>query len=253
VKISVIIITYNEEKNIARCIDSVQDVADELIVVDSFSKDKTEEICLEKNVRFYKNSFEGYSEQKNYANSLAKYEFILSLDADEALSPELKKSILQEKEKGFTATVFEFNRLVFYCGQKIKHSGWYPDKKIRLWKNELAKWNDSPIHEKLEFKERITPKFLKGDLYHYTFHTISQHVEQINKFSTLKAQMAYDKNKKTNLLKIIFKPPIKFFIQYILRLGFLDGFLGFVVCKNSANAEFLKQVKLKQLYSDAKN
>lgn len=252
VKISAVIITLNEEKNIERCLDSLVGIADEIVVVDSFSIDKTKAICLEKKVVFHENAFEGYSQQKNYANSFAKYEYILSLDADESLSPELKKTILLEKEKGFTEMLYEFNRLVFYCGEKIRHCGWYPDKKTRLWKREIGKWDDSLLHEKVQINEGIKPNFLKGDLYHHTFHTISQHIEQINKFSTLKAITEYNSDKRTNFAKILIKPFVKFFIQYFFQLGILDGFLGYIICKNSAYSEFLKLVKMQRLNKNAK-
>lgn len=245
--LSAVIITYNEEKNITRCIESLQEVADEIVIVDSFSTDKTKEICQKFNVSFFENKFDGYSEQKNYANSLAKNDFILSIDADEALSPELKKSILEEKEKNFSAKAYCFNRLTYYCGKKIKHSGWYPDTKTRIWHKEHGKW-EGLLHEKIEFKNEINVKFLRGDLLHYSFHTISQHVAQINKFSEIGAKEAFLKEKKYNLFTVLIKSKWKFIKDFIFKAGFLDGYYGYVICRLSAQATFIKYIKLKELY-----
>ncbi len=246
-KISAVIITFNEEKNIKRCLDSLNNVADEIVVVDSFSTDKTEEICSEyKNVSFYQNPFTDYSQQKNYANSLAKNEFILSIDADEAISPELKNSILEEKEKGFPENAYLFSRLVFYCGKKIRFTDWYPDVKLRLWKKEIGKW-EGALHENVQLNQNIKPFLLKGALYHYTFHTIAQHIAQINKFTEIGAEVAFKKNKKVSLPMIYLKSEWKFISSYFLRLGFLDGYYGYVICRLSAQATFIKYIKLREL------
>lgn len=247
IKLSVVIITYNEEKNIARCIKSVADVADEIIVVDSFSKDKTKDICKQYNVTFIENAFEGHIQQKNFAAKKAKYNHVLSLDADEALSEELKNSILQIKND-FNADGYYVNRLSSYCGKWIKHCGWYPDKKLRLWDRTKGEWGGENPHDKYILKPNCTSKQLKGDLLHYTFHTIDQHLDTINKFSSIAAKMRFDKGKKTNILRVLFKPCFNFIRQYIFRLGFLDGYYGYIVCKNSSHSAFLKEIKLKQLY-----
>src|ERR1035437_7666308 len=138
-QISVVIITFNEEKNIERCILSVQDLADDIVVVDSFSTDRTEEICKSHGVRFIQNHFNGHIEQKNFAISKAHFPYILSLDADEQLSEELKKSIQQVKNN-WDADGYYFNRLTNYCGQWIRHSSWYPASKLRLWDSRKGKW-----------------------------------------------------------------------------------------------------------------
>lgn len=248
-KISAVIITFNEEKNIANCINSLKETADEIIVLDSFSEDNTKQICENLNVRFIQHKFDGHIEQKNRAVSYASFDYVLSLDADEVLSEELQKSILHEKNK-FNFDAYYLNRLNFFCGKKIKHCGWYPDKKIRLWNKNKANWGGNNPHDKVILNEKVSIGRLKGDLLHYSFHSIEQHIEQINKFSTIKAETYFKKGKKASRLKIIFKPCIKFLIQYFIKLGFLDGFYGFVICKNSAHSEFLKQVKLKKLWKN---
>ena len=144
-KLSVVIITYNEEKNIERCLNSVKEVADEIIVLDSFSTDKTEEICKRHAVKFFQHEFNGFSSQKNRASGLAENDYILSLDADEVLSERLKRSILKVKENALFDGYF-FNRLNIYCGKPIKFTTWYPDRKLRLWNRKKGEWNKE-IHE----------------------------------------------------------------------------------------------------------
>lgn len=251
IKLSVVIITYNEEKNITRCLDSVVDVADEILVVDSFSKDNTKTLCEKYTVRFIENAFDGHIQQKNFAASKAKYDYVLSLDADEALSEELKKSILQVK-KDFKADGYIVNRLSSYCGKWVNHCGWYPDRKLRLWNRTKGEWGGENPHDKYILQEGSVTKNLKGDLLHYTFHSIEQHIDTINKFSSIAAKMRFEKGKKTNYFRILLKPMSKFFSQYFFRLGFLDGYYGFIICKNSAHSAFLKEIKLKQLYRESK-
>ena len=148
-KLSVVIITLNEEKNIERCLQSVKDIADEIIVVDSYSDDRTEEICSEFGVKFIQQKFKGYVDQKNDGNALASHDYILSLDADEALSEELAASISQVKEN-WQFDAYAMNRLTSYCGKWIRHSGWYPDRKSRLFDRRKARWTGHLVHERVE-------------------------------------------------------------------------------------------------------
>jgi glycosyltransferase involved in cell wall biosynthesis len=242
-KLSVTIITFNEVKNIARCLDSVIDFADEIIVVDSFSTDSTKDICKGKNVRFFENKFEGYSAQKNFANSLSENEYILSLDADEAVSVELKQSIIEEKSKNFPQKAYHFNRLMIYCGKSIKCTDWYPDKKIRLWHKDFGSWNNSIIHEKLELKPEIKSFYLKGDLLHYSFNSVEEHINQSNKFSKIAAEQLILRNKKNLFLKMIFSPLFKFIKNYFLKLGIFGGFNGFLISALISYETFLKYAK----------
>ncbi|PLX22765.1 MAG: glycosyltransferase family 2 protein [Marinilabiliales bacterium] len=244
-KISATIITFNEEKNIERCLESLQGIVDEIIVVDSFSTDGTKEICLKHQVNFFERTFIDYSEQKNWALEQTKYSIILSIDADEVLSEELKSNILKVKNN-WKADAYTFKRMTNYCGRWIRHSGWYPDSQLRLWDKEKGKWDGNKIHEKVQLVSNSTISKLKGNLLHYSFYSIQQHIDQINKFSELKADQLFQKGKKTNGFKIIFSPLFKFIKHYIFNFGFLDGFYGFVICVNSAHSSFLKQVKLRQ-------
>ncbi|RLD77314.1 MAG: glycosyltransferase family 2 protein, partial [Bacteroidetes bacterium] len=151
-KLSAVIITQNEEQNIGRCIDSLKGVADDIVVVDSGSTDNTEAICKEKGARFFYNKWEGYIEQKNFANDLAEHKYILSVDADEALSGQLRDSILEAKES-LKADGYEMNRLTNYCGTWIRHGGWYPDRKLRLFHRDKFEWGGEKIHEAMVMKE----------------------------------------------------------------------------------------------------
>ncbi len=246
-KLSVVIITFNEEANIKDCLLSVQGIADEIIVVDSFSTDRTQAICETFELRFVQHKFEGYSEQKNYANELCRFDYILSLDADERLSPALTEAIRKEKDANFPADAYLFNRLNFYCGKAIRHGGWYPDRKIRLWKKSIGKWSGNSLHEELILTPGAKTKILDGDLLHYSFRSIAQHITQINKFSDLKARMDYEKGRKSNILKIITLPLLKFISLYLIKGGMRDAYYGLVIAVNSAHFTFLRYTKLREL------
>ena len=245
IQLSVAIITYNEEKNIRRCLESVKDIADEIVVVDSFSTDNTEVICREFNVKFILYKFIGYIQKKNYALQQTKFNYVLSLDADEVLSKDLRENILIVKNN-WENDAYSFNRLTNFCGKWIKHCGWYPDVKIRLIDKRNGKWGGQNPHDKIILNENHVVKHIKGDLLHYSFNTIEEHIAQINKFSEITANELYKKGRKSNFLLIIFSPFFKFIKSYIFKLGFLDGFFGFVVCVNSAYANYLKYIKLKK-------
>lgn len=257
-EISAVIITKNEERNIERCLISLKGVADEIIVVDSFSTDKTAEICKRLKVWFVENTFADYASQKNYGNSLTQFPYILSLDADEALSLELRKSIQKWKKQG-GADVLKVNRLTNFCGDWVKHGGWYPDAKYRLFDKTKARWAGEKVHEYLEIDKDAKKGKLEGDLLHYSFYTIEQHLSTINKFSTLKAEINFEKGKKSNVFKTLAAPGFKFLKVYMLKGGFRDGWRGFVIAKNSAYSDFLKHSKLRQMEvekkadSDSKN
>ena len=248
-KLSVTIITFNEEQNIARCLEAIKPVADEIIVVDSFSTDKTKVICQQFGVQFYEHPFTNYIEQKNLATSYTSYDYILNVDADEVLTPELQQSILTEKEN-FRYDAYFVNRLTNYCGQFIRHGGWYPDRKLRLWNKQKGKWAGELIHENIALSGAATTGNLEGNLLHYSYHSIAQHIAQINRFTDLTAQAAFNKGIQSSWLKIRFNPKWKFFRDYILKVGFLDGYYGRIVAKNSSYATFLKYVKLKELWKN---
>ena len=245
VKISAVIITLNEEKNIGRCLQSLQDVVDDIIVVDDFSSDQTAKICSDYEVTFLQREWEGYSAAKNFGNSMAKYDHILSIDADEALSDELREAIISLKSH-MTCDAYYLNRLTNYCGQWIRHCGWYPDSKIRLWDRRIGKWQGN-IHESLVFEKQISSATLTGDLLHYSFYSISDHIQTANRFSEIAADEMVKAEFKVNILyHIILNPLYTFIHKYIFQLGILDGFYGFIICVISSFSNFLKFSKIKQ-------
>ncbi|MFA6950400.1 MAG: glycosyltransferase family 2 protein [Lentimicrobiaceae bacterium] len=250
-KLSVVIITLNEEKNITRCLSSVEGLTDDIVVVDSGSDDLTASICESFGVNFHTHNWEGYAATKNYANSLAKNPLILSLDADEALSDELRESI-RKVLVNQKASAYSMNRCTNYCGKWIKHGGWYPDSKIRLFNNDEGSWAGSLIHEAIKLKNGAPIEHLKGDLLHYSYYTIADHVSQANKFTDLTALKAFQDGKKSTLWHIIFSPAIKFLRDYIFKAGFLDGYYGLIICCISAFATFMKYVKIHQLNKQPK-
>ncbi len=246
IKISGVIITFNEEEHLEKCLKSLVSIVDEIVVVDSFSTDKTPEICTAYNVRFIQNKFEGYIEQKNYALSHAKYDYILSLDGDEALSETLKESILKVKEN-WVFDGYYCNRLNNYCGQWIKHSDWYPDKKLRLFKKGNGEWKGLNPHDTYTLKKGLKSGKLKGDLLHWIYRDYHEHNQKVENFSSIAAKAYFDVGKKSSLWKILFNPSWAFFKAYFLRLGFLDGLNGLIICVQTFNVTFLKYIKLYRL------
>ncbi|WP_378187149.1 glycosyltransferase family 2 protein [Aquimarina sp. W85] len=246
VKLSGVIITYNEERKIETCIQSLQNVVDEIVVVDSFSTDRTEAICKKYNVKFVKQKFLGYKEQKNFVISQASYDHIISLDGDEALSEELQKSIIDLKSN-WVYDGYYMNRYNNFCGQWIKHSDWYPDKKLRAFKKGKGEWKGINPHDSYKLYNPNNKGKLKGDILHWNYPTYSAFNQQIEKFSTISAHSYHELGKKAPLWKLFFNPTWAFFKSYVLRLGFLDGVNGFVICSQTANLTFLKYLKLREL------
>ncbi len=246
-KISAVIITKNEERNILRCLNSLLDVADEIVVVDSGSTDDTAAICEKFGVRFMHHDWLGYSEQKNFANSLAENDWILSIDADEEISDELKLSILGYKNNNIEDDiVLSMNRLTNYCGHWIRHCGWYPDRKIRIWNRTVGQWQGE-IHETIEFSTKVTEYRLDGDLLHYSFATPQDYENQQFKFAKMRGQHYFMKGKKHASFYMVVSPFFSFIQHYFFQLGFLDGKDGWHICCVTAKATRLKYKTLKEL------
>jgi glycosyltransferase involved in cell wall biosynthesis len=243
--LSAVIITKNEEKNVAQCLKSLQGVADEIIVIDSYSIDNTENICKQFGVKFLQKEWQGYSGTKNWGNSQASYDWVLSLDADEELSPKLRESILEIKKTGPGNYLYAFNRLTNYCGQWIRHGGWYPEWKVRLFDRRTARWEGEFVHEKLIFSKESKPTRLKGDCHHYSFTSIAQHAAKENHYSTLAAEDRLARGQKFSVFKLFFSPIVTFCKMYFLNAGFLDGTYGFIIAKISAHGKFLRNAKMK--------
>ncbi|TNE56212.1 MAG: glycosyltransferase family 2 protein [Bacteroidetes bacterium] len=247
IPISAVIITFNEEKNIARCLESLQGVADDIVVVDSFSKDRTRAICEEFGVCFVEHAFEGHIEQKNWAITQAQYPHVLSLDADEALDETLRQSIIQVKNN-WNSDGYYMNRLTNYCGKWVHHCGWYPDRKLRLWDSRKGAWGGDNPHDKYElFEGDQNTSRLHGDILHYSYYTREDHYKQVEYFTTILAEAQFKRGKKAPWITLIFSPVVKFIKDYFIHLGILDGKTGFVICRISAYATFLKYKKIRKL------
>ena len=249
--LSAVVITLNEEKNIGRCIDSLWHVADEVIVLDSYSCDNTIAIAQQKGAVVKQETFSGYIQQKNKALQLTTHDYVLSLDADEELSPKLIRSILEAK-KEYKHKAYCMNRYNNYCGRFIKHGLWYPDRKIRLFDKHIAWWGGMNPHDKIQLKENITAQFLKGDILHYTCDTIDEHAKRNEEMSTIAAWSLFESGKRKHWSKIILSPAWSFFNGYFLRLGFLDGYYGFIIATQTATLSFLKYQKLRRLQKQYK-
>jgi glycosyltransferase involved in cell wall biosynthesis len=239
-RLSTVIITFNEGHHIAQCLIAAQAVSDEIVVIDSGSSDNTVEVCMAHGARVITNPWCGYSKQKNFGNAQASSDWILSLDADEVLNDALIQSILKWKKNPQAAS---FKRMTNYCGTFIKHGGWYPDVKVRLFNKQQTNW-EGTIHEVLQGLTKENTFLLEGDCLHYSYYSVDQHYTQAEKFTTIQAEDLFRSGKKSPWFKRVFSPISKFIVDYFFRLGFLDGKAGFTVARISAYATFLKYKKL---------
>jgi glycosyltransferase involved in cell wall biosynthesis len=241
-KISAVIITFNEEDRLPDALASLRGVADEIVVVDSYSTDHTPEIARQAGATFYQNIFVDYGQQKNIAMKKAGNDWILNLDADERVSPELEKAIgeLKDNEPDAKVAAYAIKRKTFYLGRWISHSGWYPDKKVRLFRKTGSAW-EGRIHERLKISGTVVP--LSGVILHYTYRDISDHVRRLNRYSTFLADEIVRQKKNFLFLRLLILPPVTFFRHYLWRLGFLDGFPGLVIATVSAWGTAMKYFK----------
>lgn len=243
--ISICIICFNEEKNIRRCLESSK-WADEIIVVDSMSHDRTLEIAGRYTDKIYQTEWPGYVEQKNFALSKASGEWVLSIDADEEISRALQDEIKLEIQKKKPKDAYRIPRLSFYQGRWIKHSGFYPDRQLRLFRRELGHWAGGRVHERVEVNGKICD--LKNDLLHYPYHgKIAGQLKTVNEFSTLLAEDMYERGKRYRLYLLLLRPFLKFMEVYFLKQGLLDGVAGFIIAVSSAYAMFVRYVKLREI------
>lgn len=247
-KVTAVIITYNEEKTIRRCLESLYSVADEIIVIDSYSTDQTKQVCEGHTIKFIEKKFEGYIEQKNFGNSLSTHDYILSLDADEALSPELQNSILELKMQVKMHDAYFVHRKNNYCGKWIRFSGWYPDKSIRLFNKTKGQWGGPTPHEYVVMNQGSSIERLNGDILHWSYETHREHQERSKHYAEMAAIYLHQKGVEVNAIMICIKPIFRFIKHYIIKFGFLDGKAGFQISKISALEVYHKYKKLKQLY-----
>ena len=244
---SVVIITFNEERNIQRCLTAAFQVSDDVVVWDSHSKDNTIQIAQAMGARVFSRDWQGYSTSKNLANDQAKHDWVLSLDADECFDQVLVHSLLKWKLNDTVPG--SFHRLTNYCGSWIRHGGWYPDTKFRLFNRHEVNW-EGLIHEHLQSKRDITPVVLKGNCLHYSYYDREGHYAQALKFVTLMAREKVAAGKRTTLWMRWLSPLAKFFNMYFIKLGVLDGIAGWHVCRISAWAAYQKYALWYQFQSE---
>lgn len=250
-KITATVITYNEESNIAAALESLA-WADEIIVVDSESADRTVEIATRYADRVMINPWPGYAAQKNFAGDQASNDWVFSLDADERVSDELAAEIRRIKEGDAPGVAaFEMPRMAQYLGRWIKHSGWYPDFKVRLYDRRKCRWRGEFVHESVAADGWVAR--LKGDLLHFTVRNVAEHHQRIDRYTTLAAEEAFARKKRPSLSSLVISPPATFMRSYLIKLGFMDGVQGFAIAFFAAYYVLLKNLKLWELSSKFKS
>jgi glycosyltransferase involved in cell wall biosynthesis len=246
-RISATIITHNEERNIARVIESLR-CCDEIIVVDSGSTDRTCELAEKLGAKVYDSPWPGYAKQKNLAAERAENEWILSLDADEAISEGLEADIWRIKKQGPKFDAYTMPRLAQYLGKWILHGGWYPDRKIRLYHRDRATWIGDFVHETVHCQGSIG--HLEGQILHYTCDSLTEHLKTLDRYTTLAAEQLVWKKRRIPLFRLILDPPWTFINTYFLKLGFLDGIEGLAIAYMAAFYTFLKYSKARFMSRD---
>ncbi len=243
-KISAAIITYNEQANIARAIESLR-CCDEVVVVDSGSSDRTTEIAANLGARVVEAPWRGYAGQKNFASEQASYDWVLSLDADEALSEALEAEIWQIKKNGPQFDAYTMPRMARYLGRWIMHSGWYPDRKVRLYDRRKARWTGKYVHETVHVDGRVG--HLRCNLLHYTFNSLSEHLKSMDRYTTLAAEELVARRYRVGWDDLVLDPLFTFVRTYFFRAGFLDGAEGLTIAFMASFYNFLKYAKARNM------
>jgi glycosyltransferase involved in cell wall biosynthesis len=246
--LSAVVITHNEVKRIGACLDSLRQVSDDLIVVDSGSTDATEAICLAKGARFFRRAWDGYSPQKNFGNAQARHPWVISLDADEELSPELIASIQRQFAAGVADyDAFSLPFITNFCGQWIRHGGWNPEQHVRLFDQRRIQWNLDAVHEGLTLRPEHRIGRLTGHVRHYTVDTLAQFYAKTERYSQLFAQRNHQAGKRAGWVKTYLSPAFRLLAEFVFKRGFLDGRAGWIIARENARYTYLKYKKLTQL------
>jgi glycosyltransferase involved in cell wall biosynthesis len=243
-KISATIVALNEERNIARAVESLTAVADEIVVVDSGSSDRTREIAAAHGARVIEEPWRGYAAQKNFAASVATYPYILSIDADEELTPALAEEIAALKTSTLQFDAWTMPRMARYLGRWIRHSGWYPDRKVRLYRRDRAAWQGDYVHESVQVSG--TTGQLNSDLLHFTCDSLTRHLESLDRYTSLAAQQLAAEG-RPSFHRLVIDPPWAFLRTYFLQRGFLDGPHGFLIAAMASFYTFTKYSKAREI------
>lgn len=247
IKISATILTLNEERRIATCLDSLRDIADEIIVVDSGSTDRTVEIARGKGCRVTTRRLDGFGAQRQYATSLTTHSYVLAIDADEILSPALRQSLIELKRGTPSHRGYAFTRLNFYCGYAVKHCGWYPDIQTRLFDKRYANWDLRDISERVIFRDSIRPELLQGDLLHNRCETPAEYNDTLRRQAELSAFRIASSDVTINPLKPTLKALKSFFCTLITRKGIFDGTVGLDISRQHYRATRHAYTRARQL------
>ncbi len=243
--ISALAITYNEETHIERYLKSLS-FADEIIIVDSFSTDRTKEIATQFDVTFVEREFDNFSNQRNYALSLAKHDWVLFFDIDEIISEELNTEIRQKIASNSNTVAYKVKRNFHFMGKRIKYSGFQNDSVVRVFKKSACKYNDQHVHEILEVSGNVETLHHRSD--HFSYKGIDDYNEKLTNYSRLQAEMLFEKNVRPNLFHFLARPWWRFFHQYVIKLGFMDGKEGFILAYLSGFAVFKRYIQLWTMY-----
>ncbi len=249
-KISVVLITLNEAENLQRSLPPLAQVTDDIVVVDSGSNDGTVELCNRYGATVVERKWEGYANAKNFGNSLARHQWVLSVDADEVLSDDLvqtiKTLVLEE------GSVYALDRITNYCGTWIRHSGWYPDWKVRLFDKSVVEWSGDYVHERLIFPDGTTVQRLKGKLYHWSYTSPEDHLRRMEQYARLSAQELFANGKRVSPVLRWLSPFARFIRTYIVKAGLLDGKEGWTISVRNAQMVRMKYRFLTELVREGK-
>ncbi|HSR66886.1 MAG TPA: glycosyltransferase family 2 protein [Acidobacteriota bacterium] len=247
-KISAVLISFNEEEKIERALSSLQGIADEIVVVDSHSTDRTAEICGRFTDRVIPRDWPGYREQKQFATAQASHSWVLSLDCDEQISSELQQELMDWKatpegpQRGYLVP-----RMTRFMGRWIRHTTWYPDYQMRLFRADSGSWQGGRVHESFRLGQGLPSGRLQGHILHYTYSDLSEYLGQLDRFSSLAAADYLEGGKRVGGLRLVLTPPLVFIKNYLIRRGFLDGRAGLAVSALSAVSVLFKHLKLWEL------
>ncbi len=242
--LSAVIITVNQEKKIAKTIEALKTLTDDIVVVDSGSKDATRTVAAALGACVFERPWSGYSEQKNFGNDQAKYDWILSVDDDEVVSDELAKSIRAAFASEPKADAFNLPFRTVFAGKLVRFGGWNPETHIRIFNKKKIHWNTDAVHEGLTIRPEYSVQKLSGYVYHYTVDTLEQFAQKTDRYSTLFAEKGIKVGKRANFVKIYLSPAFRFLVEYVFKLGFLDGYYGLFIAKENARYTYLKYKKL---------
>lgn len=250
--LSVVIITKNEAHIIGKVLQSLQGISDDIVIVDSGSTDDTIAICKSFHATVIETTWDGYGANKNKGIKAAKNDWIFSLDADEAVDPELAE-VLKKLQPSDENIVYKLRRRSFFCDKLIRYGVWGEDKTLRIFKRSIASWDLAEVHEKLEFNREVKEVFLKGCLLHYTTSNLTDYSNKTIEYARLNAKKYFQKGKKAGFVKLYFAPAFSFIRYYVFKLGFLDGWEGYLICKTNAWYIFMKYVFLRELNKKGEN